>query len=163
MKLGEYIAKYIVDHEISQRQFAESIGVSAAYMSMLIRGINSSTGKPIVPTYPVVKKIAKRIGITVDQLVESVEDFDIYMSDIGYGESGIAVRMAKKPDAAPTAPSADPEPCTLESMIARLQQMRTDPTHLEPDEAQLIRLYRSMVKADRQRVMRIIKSYVDPE
>lgn len=56
MKIGEYIKKYIDEHEISQRQFAEKAGVTGGYINMLIKGKNPGTGKPVTPSYPVIAK-----------------------------------------------------------------------------------------------------------
>lgn len=50
MTLGEYILNYREKHDISQRQFARMTGLSNSYISMLEKGLNPSSGKPIIPT-----------------------------------------------------------------------------------------------------------------
>ena len=50
MTLGEYIKRYRKEHDLSQRQFAAQCGLSNGYISMLERGENPKTHKPIKPT-----------------------------------------------------------------------------------------------------------------
>ena len=75
MTLGEFIQKYRLEHDLSQRQFAQKCGVSNGYISLLERGFNRKTGKPVTPTFQQVQKIADGMGVIVDDIFASVDDF----------------------------------------------------------------------------------------
>lgn len=80
MKLGDLIKAFRDEHSLSQRQFAIQCDLSNGYISILEKGINPSTGKPVTPTLPQFKKIAEGMGITLSELFEQVDDMPI---DIG--------------------------------------------------------------------------------
>ena len=74
MKLGEYITKYLEDHEkMSHRQFAELVGLSPQYVINLERGTNNK-GKPLSPTLSTYAKIAEGTGITLSALMHMIDD-----------------------------------------------------------------------------------------
>lgn len=77
MKLGDLIREYREGHELSQRQFAEVCKLSNGYVSMLERGVNPNTGKPITPTIPQLKKLADGMGITIAELIDKVDDMPV--------------------------------------------------------------------------------------
>lgn len=78
MTLGEIIKEYLEKNDISQREFAKRCGgVSYGYISMLIRGINPSTGKPINPNIEKVASIASGMGISLDTLLRAADDFPL--------------------------------------------------------------------------------------
>ena len=79
MTLVELIQIYRATHNMSQRQFASNCGLSNGYISMLERGFNPKTKKPIRPTIPAMKKIATGMGMSLHELFESVEDTGIDM------------------------------------------------------------------------------------
>lgn len=74
MKLGEILKQYRDTHNVSMSEFAIRIGMSKAYVSMLEKNYNPSTQKPIVPSVHTLKKCAKAMGITLDELVRSLDD-----------------------------------------------------------------------------------------
>lgn len=80
MKLGDLIRSYRDTHGLSQRQFAIQCDLSNGYISILEKGINPSTGKPVTPTLPQMKKIADGMAMTLSELFEKVDDMPI---DIG--------------------------------------------------------------------------------
>ncbi|MBQ7346067.1 MAG: helix-turn-helix transcriptional regulator [Oscillospiraceae bacterium] len=80
MKLGELITQYRESHDLSQRQFASACSLSNGYISMLEKGMNPATKKPLTPTIPLLKKLAKGMGITVMELFEKVDDMPIDLS-----------------------------------------------------------------------------------
>lgn len=86
MKLGDLIVEYRTAHDISQRQFADKCGLSNGYISMLERGINPKTQKPITPTIPQLKKLADGMAMTIAEILERVEDMPI---DLTTPESNI--------------------------------------------------------------------------
>lgn len=74
MKLGEILKQYRDTHNVSMSEFAIRIGMSKAYISMLEKNYNPSTQKPIVPSGQTLKKCAKAMGISLDELIRSLDD-----------------------------------------------------------------------------------------
>lgn len=80
MTLSEIIIEYRSKHGLSQRRFAEMCGVSNGYISMLEKGSNPKTGKNIVPTIDRLQKIARVMGLTVDELLTMADEIDVDIS-----------------------------------------------------------------------------------
>ena len=80
MKLGDLIREYRETHDLSQRQFAIQCDLSNGYISILEKGVNPSTGKPVTPTIPQLKKFADGMRMTLSDLFEQADDMPI---DIG--------------------------------------------------------------------------------
>ena len=80
MKLGDLIKEFRDSRELSQRQFADSCGLSNGYISMLERGINPNTQKPITPTIPQLKKLAIGMGMTLSEMIEKVDDMPVELT-----------------------------------------------------------------------------------
>lgn len=80
MNLGDLIREYRDTHDLSQRQFAIQCDLSNGYISILEKGINPSTGKPVTPTLPQLKKLADGMRISLTELFEKADDMPI---DIG--------------------------------------------------------------------------------
>ena len=80
MKLGDLITEYRRTHDLSQRQFALACGLSNGYISMLEKGENPATKKPLTPTIPILKKLANGMGITLMELFEQVDNIPIDLS-----------------------------------------------------------------------------------
>lgn len=74
MTLGNLILKYRMENDMSQRQFAARCGVSNAYISMLEKGVNPSTGKPVVPTMQQFRAIYTAMGYTLDEILRLIDD-----------------------------------------------------------------------------------------
>lgn len=83
MKLGDLIVEYRTINKLSQRQFADKCGLSNGYISMLERGINPKTQKPITPTIPQLKKLADGMVMTISEILERVDDMPIDLSGPG--------------------------------------------------------------------------------
>lgn len=77
MKLGKLIALYRADHSLSQRQFANICGLSNGYISMLEKGKNPATNKPVTPTIPQLKKLAGGMGMTLMDLLDQADDMSV--------------------------------------------------------------------------------------
>ncbi len=88
MRLGDFIKKYREQHDLSQRQFALSCGLSNGYISMLERGINPNTDKPVTPNLQQLKKLADGMGTTMMELLESVDDMPIDIATEAMSLSG---------------------------------------------------------------------------
>lgn len=80
MKLGNLIIEYRNNHGLSQRQFANLCGLSNGYISILEKGINPNTGKPVTPTLPQYQKLASGMGLSLSELFEQIDDMPV---DIG--------------------------------------------------------------------------------
>ena len=77
MKLGDLIRSYRESHDISQRQFALRCDLSNGYISILEKGINPNTQRPVTPTLPQLKKLADGMGMSLSELFEQVDDMPI--------------------------------------------------------------------------------------
>ena len=77
MKLGDLIRSYRDSHDLSQRQFALRCDLSNGYISILEKGINPNTQRPVTPTIPQLKKLADGMGISLSELFEQVDDMPI--------------------------------------------------------------------------------------
>ncbi len=74
MLLGNIIYEYRTKNNLSLRAFANKCGLSYTYISMLEKGNDYRTGKPIAPTLDSVKYIAKAMNITIDELLKIIDD-----------------------------------------------------------------------------------------
>ena len=77
MLLGDLIRDYRDSHGLSQRQFASQCNLSNGYISILEKGLNPSTGKPVTPTLPQLKKLADGMGMTLTELFEKADDMPV--------------------------------------------------------------------------------------
>lgn len=80
MKLSELIIEYRREHGISQRQMASQCSLSTGYISLIEKEINPQTGKPMVPSLAVLNKLAKGMGITLDNLLSVCDDMPVDVS-----------------------------------------------------------------------------------
>ena len=80
MTLGELIVQYRLDHNLSQRQFAKACDVSNGYISMLEKNKNPNTGLPLIPTLPVLKKIASGMGLSANELLLQADDMPVELT-----------------------------------------------------------------------------------
>ena len=115
MKLGDLIKEYRKLHCLSQRQFAINCGVSNGYVSMLERGANPKTGKPVIPNVYQIKKLADGMGMSITDVLEIADDMPIDLVT----EADL-LSAAKK--SAPTDESGrnDPVDIELASLILQL-------------------------------------------
>ena len=73
MTISQLLIKYRQEHALSQRRFAELCDLSNGYISMLENNLNPSTGKPVVPTLPALKKLSQGMGISLDELINQID------------------------------------------------------------------------------------------
>lgn len=74
MKLGEIIANFRAEKDLSLGEFAKLTNLSKTYIAMLEKGINPSTEKEIVPSIQTLQTCASVMGITLDELVNKLDD-----------------------------------------------------------------------------------------
>lgn len=72
--LGELVKNYRTEHELSLRDFSKISGVSNGYISMLEKNEHPKTKKPIVPSIEKMKCIASAMGMTLDSLLEIIDE-----------------------------------------------------------------------------------------
>lgn len=74
MNIKEYVYNYRKEHSLSMQAFGDMCGLSRAYISILEKGINPTTGKPFIPTIDTLKKIAEVTGTDLDSLLKMLDD-----------------------------------------------------------------------------------------
>ena len=77
MEIGVAIKQYRDKANISLRDFAAKCGTSHSYIAMLESGKNSKTGEPIVPTITMLKKIARGMDMSVNDLIAVCDDMPV--------------------------------------------------------------------------------------
>lgn len=80
MRLGEFVRQYRESHFLSQRQFANRCKLSNAQISLIERGVGT-TGEQFSPTGMTLSKLARGMGMSTEELISSVDDFDIDLTD----------------------------------------------------------------------------------
>lgn len=81
MTLGKIIKEYREMHNLSQRQFALLCNVSNGYISMLEEDRNPKTNEAIIPSLVTMKKLSKAMGMTLNDLMNKVDDMEISLRD----------------------------------------------------------------------------------
>lgn len=89
MTLGEFIKEYRTGHKYSMDEFAKRINMSKAYISILERNFNPSTGKAPVPSLETVRRVALATGTDFNELIAML-DGDQQIS-LGNGDLGVNV------------------------------------------------------------------------
>lgn len=78
MTLGEYIKEYRTAHGMSQRAFAKVCDVSNGAISLLEKGgRNPRTGKVLTPGLEMYAKIARGMGVSIQDLFLAVDDMPV--------------------------------------------------------------------------------------
>lgn len=73
MTIGEYVKQYRKSQGLSMQAFGEKCNLSRAYISILEKGINPTTGKPFAPTVETLNKIAEATGVSIDTLIPMLD------------------------------------------------------------------------------------------
>lgn len=74
MKIGDWIKDYRLKHDnMSLQAFADLSGFSKAYVAILEKGVNPSTGKPVSPTMTTFEKIARVAGMDVNDFIAMLD------------------------------------------------------------------------------------------
>lgn len=134
MTLGDYIKNYRMEHELSQRKFAALCGLSYGYISMLEKGVNTSTGDPIVPTLQTMRSLAKAMGTTIHNIARDVDD--LYLDLTG----------EEKP------------PAFFKNLQIFGEEKQPAPkSELSEDEAMLLDLFRSLPEDERKSVLLLLR------
>lgn len=73
MTLGDWIRQYRKNHGLSMQAFADISGLSKAYVGMIEKGVNPTTGKIVSPTIQTFGKIAKGINMDLDTFLKELD------------------------------------------------------------------------------------------
>ncbi len=73
MKLSQLVKKYRQENKLTMQQFADKVGFSKGYISMVENEYNPQSGKPISPSLEAYKAFAKGLDIDVDDLIKIVD------------------------------------------------------------------------------------------
>lgn len=73
MEIGAIIKEYRLKEGLTMEEFATKIGRSKGYISMLEKGENPKTHKPIAPTFGTLKGIAKALNLDITALIKKME------------------------------------------------------------------------------------------
>lgn len=73
MTIGEYVKRYRKSQGLSMQAFGDKCNLSRAYISILEKGINPTTGKAFAPTIETLSKIAEVTGVTIDTLLPMLD------------------------------------------------------------------------------------------
>lgn len=74
MKLGELLKSYRTEHKLSMDAFCELSDLTKGYISMLEKNEHPKSKKPIIPSYETIEKIAKGMQISVESLINMLDD-----------------------------------------------------------------------------------------
>lgn len=78
--IGEYIRK--CRGEISLREFADKCGISHTHLDSIEKGYDPRTGKPVRVTVDTLKKIAKAMGMSINDLL--IQSGDVKLEDLHF-------------------------------------------------------------------------------
>lgn len=74
MKLSKIIKDYRLSNNLTMDEFAKLAGVSKAYISMLEKNKNSTSGRPIKPSLDTLKNIATAMSLSLDNFLNMLDD-----------------------------------------------------------------------------------------
>lgn len=69
MTLGELVRAYRTEHDMNMQDFADHCGLSKAYISILERNVNPSTGRPPIPSLETIRSIAKTLNMDFNDVI----------------------------------------------------------------------------------------------
>lgn len=96
MTLKEYVIEYRKSHKISQRKFAAMCDLSNGFISILEKGDNPHTQKPITPSLPTLKKLATGMGISLDELLSVTDDIQLNLTAFDLEDSSTMESFSDK-------------------------------------------------------------------
>ena len=96
MTLKEYVIEYRKSHKISQRKFAAMCDLSNGFISMLEKGDNPHTQKPITPSLKKLKKLATGMGISLDELLSVTDDIQLNLTAFDLEDSSTMESFSDK-------------------------------------------------------------------
>lgn len=86
MNLGEFIKSWRKTNKVTQEELAKRAGVTKGYISQLENGY-MPTGKPITPTYTVLKGLANAMGMDINDFLAAVD------TDVSWNDNYVHVKL----------------------------------------------------------------------
>lgn len=83
--IGNFIKKY--RGEMSLREFAEKCDISHTHLDSIEKGVDPRTGKPVRVTIETLKKIAKAMGMSINDLL--IQSGDVKIEELNFEESNL--------------------------------------------------------------------------
>lgn len=83
MKIGEIVRQYRKEHKITMESFAKKAKVSKGYISMLEKGKNPKTDKPITPTLETLKNLADAMNVDFNLLLNQIDSDQAIRMNVG--------------------------------------------------------------------------------
>lgn len=83
MTLGEKIKDYRRENRLSMEEFGQRIGTTRAFVNQLEKG-NDGRGKRPHPTIERMTKIANAMGMSLTELIDSVDDYGNNPENVDY-------------------------------------------------------------------------------
>ena len=77
MFLGQIIKDYRKKNKLSMKDFAELASISKQYVSVLEKNQDPRTGKPIIPSIPVIKSVAQAMKLDFDTVFNMLGDEEL--------------------------------------------------------------------------------------
>lgn len=75
--LQQFLRQFREEHDLSQRQFASLCGLSNGYISMLEKGINPNTQKPLIPSLQNFQKLANGMDMSLASFLSRISDVSL--------------------------------------------------------------------------------------
>lgn len=79
MTLGEMVKTYRTEHGYSLRQFSQICGLSHQSIANIEKNEHSSSHRKIVPDIQTVKALAAGMGLTLQDVLEQTDNFELML------------------------------------------------------------------------------------
>jgi len=97
MELGDYINQYLLEHNLSYRQFAKMTGISHTYIANIVNGKTGRGTKPVL-TLLKLKQLADGMGIDFNDFLSEI-DVDVDLRESKPSRSDIFETIESLPTA----------------------------------------------------------------
>lgn len=98
MTLGDFIKNYRTTHKCSMDEFAKRAGMSKAYVSILERNFNPSTGKAAIPSLDTIKRVSIATSTDFNELIAALDNDQEVMLDSSNEKSIIPTGFSPMPE-----------------------------------------------------------------
>ena len=98
MTLGDFIKNYRTSHKCSMDEFAKRAGMSKAYVSILERNLNPTTGKAAIPSLDTIKRVSIATGTDFNELIAALDNDQEVMLDSSNDKTIIPAGFSPMPE-----------------------------------------------------------------
>lgn len=145
---GDVIREYRKANDLSMADFAKLANVSKAYVGMLERGENYKTHRPIIPSLPMLSKIASGMNMRLSDLMRMVPNGLVQTS--GADEQDLLEAL-------------DAGTAGFRNSCELYCEAYLDGSDEAEDIAPMIDIYRQLTKDNQAKLMEIAKLYLDSQ